>query len=189
VIALTLDSVSRTVALRQLRRDAEQRGVSVRTLLRESPDPTVVTVYLEDTIDVLGAALALVALVLHRVLESAVPDALVTIVIGLLLGYVAVRLTSRNRQLLANQAIPDRYMDRLRNRLTAAPGVEDVPRLEAIYLGPGEVLVAADVRMEDGLSGDEVSAVLERIRDEAARELPVIARLYLTPVSSAGDAP
>ena len=188
-IALTLDSVSRTVALRQLRRYAERRGVTVRLLLRESPDPTVVTVYLEDTIDVLGAALALVALVLHRVLESAVPDALVTIVIGLLLGYIAVRLTSRNRQLLANQAIPDRYMDQLRDRLTGAAGVEDVPRLEAIYLGPGEVLVAADVRMEDGLSGDEVSAVLARIRDEAARELPVIARLYLTPVSNAGDAP
>ena len=30
----------------------EQRGVTVRELLRESPDPTVTTVYLEDTIDV-----------------------------------------------------------------------------------------------------------------------------------------
>jgi hypothetical protein len=29
--------------------------------------------------------------------------------------------------------------------------------------------------------------MLARIRDEAARELPVIARLYLTPVSSAGE--
>jgi cation diffusion facilitator family transporter len=189
LIAVTLDSLSRVVALRQLRRDAERRGVTLRELLRESPDPTVVTVYLEDSIDVLGATLALVALVLHRVLESAVPDALVTIVIGLLLVYVALRLTSRNRQLLANQAIPARYLDALRGRLTAAAGVDDVSRLEAVYLGPGEVLVAADVRMEDGLSGDEVSAVLARIRDEAARELPVIARLYLTPVSNAGDAP
>jgi cation diffusion facilitator family transporter len=187
LIALTLDSVSRVVALRQLRADAERRGVSVQVLLRESPDPTVVTVYLEDTIDVLGAALALVALILHRALDSAVPDALVTIVIGLLLGYVALRLTSRNRQLLANQGVPDRYMTALRDRLSAAAGVDEVTRLEAIYLGPGEVLVAADVRMEDGLSGDEVSALLARIRDDAARELPVIARLYLTPVSSAGD--
>ena len=189
LIAVTLDSVSRVVALRQLRRDAERRGVTLRVLLRESPDPTVVTVYLEDTIDVLGAVLALIALVLHRVLESAVPDALATIVIGLLLGYIALRLTSRNRQLLANQAIPGRYLDQLRDRLTAAAGVDDVSRLEAVYLGPGEVLVAADIRMEDGLSGDEVSAVLARLRDEAARELPVIARLYLTPVSNAGDAP
>jgi cation diffusion facilitator family transporter len=187
VIALVLDSGSRFVAQRQLRREAAQRDISVRELLRESPDPTVVTVYLEDTIDVLGAALALIALTLHRVLDSAVPDAVVTIVIGLMLGYIAVRLTSRNRQLLANQGVPDRYVDALRARLNAAHGVTGVARLEAIYLGPGQVLVAADVQMQDGLSGDEVSAMLARIRDEAARELPVIARLYLTPVSSAGE--
>jgi cation diffusion facilitator family transporter len=182
VIALVLDSVSRTVAIRQLRRQASQRGITVRALLRESPDPTVVTVYLEDSIDVLGAALALIALILHRVTGSAVPDALVTIVIGLMLGYVALRLTSRNRQLLANQAIPQRYKDQLRERLAAADGVEDVMRLEAVYLGPGEVLVAADVRMNTGLTGSDVTAALERIRADAARELPVIARLYLTPV-------
>ena len=37
VIALVLDSVSRAVALRQLRRQAAERGVTVRELLRESP--------------------------------------------------------------------------------------------------------------------------------------------------------
>jgi cation diffusion facilitator family transporter len=182
VIALVLDSVSRTVAIRQLRVQAAQRGITVRELLGESPDPTVVTVYLEDSIDVLGAALALIALILHRVTGSAIPDALVTILIGLLLGYVALRLTSRNRQLLANQAIPQRYKDQIRERLAASDGVVDVTRLEAVYLGPGEVLVAADVEMSAGLSGAEVTAALGRIRADAARELPVIARLYLTPV-------
>jgi cation diffusion facilitator family transporter len=182
VIALVLDSVSRFVALRQLRRQAAERGVTVRELLRESPDPTVVTVYLEDSIDVIGAALALVALVLHRVTGSAVPDALATIVIGLLLGYVALKLTSRNRQLLSNQGVPERYVTQLRERLTAVPGVEDVARLEAVYLGPGEVLVAADVLMDPALGGAELTAVLARIRREASRDAPVIARLYLTPV-------
>jgi len=182
IIALVLDSISRVVALRQLRRQAAVRGVTVRELLRESPDPTVVTVYLEDSIDVVGAALALAALVLHRVTGSALPDALATIVIGLLLGYVALKLTSRNRQLLANQGVPQRYVDQLRDRLAAVAGVEAVARLEAVYLGPGEVLVAADVRMQPGLAGDELTAVLARIRSDAARELPMIARLYLTPV-------
>jgi cation diffusion facilitator family transporter len=182
IIALVLDSVSRVVALRQLRREAGVRGVTVRELLRESPDPTVVTVYLEDSIDVLGAAVALAALVLHRVTGSALPDALATIAIGLLLGYVAVKLSARNRQLLANQGVPERYVNQLRDRLNAVAGVEAVGRLEAVYLGPGEVLVAADVRMRPGLCGDELTAVLARIRSDAARELPVIARLYLTPV-------
>jgi cation diffusion facilitator family transporter len=182
VIALVLDSVSRAVAGRQLRRQAALRGVTVRTLLRETPDPTVVTVYLEDSIDVLGAALALIALVLHRVSGSAVPDAVVTIVIGLMLGYVALKLTSRNRQLLANQAVPDRYVVQLRQRLMEMEGVEDVAWIEAVYLGPGEVLVAVDVQMDPQLSGEELTDVLGRIRSDACREIPVIARMYLTPV-------
>jgi cation diffusion facilitator family transporter len=182
VIALVLDSVSRFVAQRQLRREAAQRGITVRELLRESPDPTVVTVYLEDSVDVLGAALALVALILHRITDSAIPDALVTIVIGVMLIYVASKLTSRNRQLLSNQAIPARYVEQIRERLVSVAGIREIARLEAVYLGPGEVLVAADVRMQPGLSGDEVTATLARIRADAAREIPVIARLYLTPV-------
>ena len=182
VIALVLDSVSRAVAVRQLRRQAAERGVTVRTLLGETADPTVVTVYLEDSIDVLGAALALIALVLHRVTGSAVPDAVVTIIIGLLLGYVALRLTGRNRQLLANQAVPDRYVDQLRGRLTAMAGVEDVAAIEAVYLGPGEVLVAAEVRMDPRLSGAELTDILARIRADTCRDLPVISRMYLTPV-------
>jgi cation diffusion facilitator family transporter len=187
IIALVLDSISRVVALRQLRRQAAERGVTVRELLSESPDPTVVTVYLEDSIDVLGAALALVALVLHRTTGSAIPDALATIVIGLMLGYVAVKLTRRNRQLLANQAIPDRYIVQLRDRLSATAGVDGVARLDAIYLGPGEVLVAADVRMNPALTGDDVAMALAQIRGDAARDLPVIARLYLTPVPADGN--
>jgi len=132
LIALALDGYSRLVAARQLRREAGSRGVTVRELLRESADPTDVTMYLEDSIDVLGAALALVALVLHRVTGSALPDALTTIVIGLLLGYVAVKLTRRNRQLLSNQGIPARYVDELREHIGSAPGVRAVDRLEAI---------------------------------------------------------
>ena len=182
ILALTLDSISRAVALRALRRQAAERGLTVRELLRESADPTVVTVYLEDSIDVIGASLALIALVLHRVTGSAVPDAIATIVIGLLLGYVALKLTSRNRQLLANQGVPERYVARMRDRLAAVDGVQSVARLEAVYLGPGEVLVAADVVMRRGLAGDELVAILSRIRADAARDLPVIARLYLTPV-------
>jgi cation diffusion facilitator family transporter len=182
VVALTLDGMSRMVALRQLRAQAARRELSVRELLRESPDPTVVTVYFEDTIDVLGAALALVAIVLHKVTGSGVPDALASIVIGVLLCYLASRLTRRNRQLLTNQSVPERYVRRLRSRLEEEPAIHAVTQLEAVYLGPAEVFVAADVRMADGLAGAEVAAALARTRAELARELPVIARLYLTPV-------
>jgi divalent metal cation (Fe/Co/Zn/Cd) transporter len=151
-------------------------------LVGESPDPTVVTVFFEDTIDVLGALLALVALVLHHLTGSGVPDALASIVIGALLCYLASRLTRRNRELLTNQSLPERYVQRLGARLESRGSIDTVTRLEAVYLGPTEVLVAADVRMADGLTGAEVAAALADARADLAREVPAIARLYITPV-------
>jgi cation diffusion facilitator family transporter len=185
LVALVLDGLSRTVALRQLRTQAARRRLSVRELLRESPDPTVVTVYFEDTVDVLGALLALIALVLHRVTGSGVPDALASIVIGLLLCYLASSLTRRNRALLTNQSVPERYVQRLRERLETEPAIRSVSQIVAIYLSPTEVLAAADVEMNAGLTGEEVAARLTLTRDDVMGELPVIARLYLTPVASA----
>jgi cation diffusion facilitator family transporter len=182
LIALLLDAISRVVAVRQLRAQAARRHVSLRALLRESPDPTVVTVYFEDTVDVLGALLALVALVLHRVTGSAVPDALASIVIGLLLCYLASRLTGRNRQLLTNQSVPERYVQRMHDRLEREAAIDAVVTLEAVYLGPRAVLVAADVQMADGLAGADVSAALARTRADISSEVSAIARLYLTPV-------
>jgi cation diffusion facilitator family transporter len=181
-VSLVLDATSRMVALRQLRAQAARVRLTVRDVLRESPDPTVVTVYFEDTIDVLGAALALVALVAHRVTGSGVPDALASVVIGGLLCYLALRLTRRNRQLLSNQSVPERYVQRLRARLEGEVEIEAVTRLDAVYLGPREVLVAADIRMVDGVGGEEVAAALARTRAGIARDIPAIARLYLTPV-------
>jgi cation diffusion facilitator family transporter len=187
VIALVLDSASRFVAVRQLRRQAARRGIDMRRLLAESADPTVVTVYFEDTIDVLGALVALAALVLNRVTGSGVPDALGSILIGCLLCYLASRLTRRNRQLLTNQSVPERYVQRMRERLESEPTIDAVTRLEAVYLGPAAVLVAADVQMADGLAGTDVTAALARMRADVARDVPAITRLYLTPVSAPLD--
>jgi divalent metal cation (Fe/Co/Zn/Cd) transporter len=102
-----------------------------------------------------------------------------------MLCYLASALTRRNRELLTNQAVPERYVDRLRRRLEAEEAIGAVTRLEAVYLGPSEVLAAADVQMTDGLAGDEVADILARTRAAVIREVPAIVRLYLTPVTKA----
>jgi cation diffusion facilitator family transporter len=178
VLALVLDGTSRIVAIRTLNRQAARLGVTRKQLLRESPDPTVTTVYLEDTIDVLGAALALVALVAHKTTGAEWPDAVASLAIGGLLSLVAFRLSSRNRALLANQAISPRIADFLRERLTREPGIAAVRRMESVYLGPREAMVAAEVVVDC----DDIPATLERVRKHVREEVPFIRRLYLTPV-------
>jgi cation diffusion facilitator family transporter len=178
LIALTLDGTSRIVASRRLKAQAERRGLTTRQMIAESADPTLITVYAEDSIDVLGAALALVALIAHKVTGSPTPDAIATILIGLLLGVVAWRLADRNRELLTHQAVPERYQEQLRERLLRASEVASIEDLVAVYMGPGEVLVAADVRLVQC----DPASTLARLRAEIQDETPTIRRLYLTPV-------
>src|SRR4051795_10751929 len=105
--------------MRALRAQAARLNTTVKVLLRESPDPTVTTIYFEDTIDVIGAALALLALIAHRVFGWEWPDAAAWLIIGGLLAFMARRLAVRNRALLANEAVAPAIAERLRERLLA----------------------------------------------------------------------
>jgi cation diffusion facilitator family transporter len=183
VVAIVLDGTSRFIARRTLREQARRRNTTVHDLLRDSPDPTVTTVYLEDTIDVIGAALALLALVLHQLTGSELPDAIATLIIGCLLAYVAVRLASRNRRLLSNQALPDEALERLREGIAGQPGVADVRGLVAVYLGPTDVLVAAEVIVPDDLSARDLAVALDHAAVRLREAAPVLTRIYLTPVA------
>jgi cation diffusion facilitator family transporter len=91
-VSLALDGTSWRTAYRQLRGESRVRGLSLRTYLRRSSDPTATTVFYEDTAGVLGVVLAAVGLALHQLTGSGVPDALASVAIGILLIVVAIRL-------------------------------------------------------------------------------------------------
>jgi cation diffusion facilitator family transporter len=186
--AICLDGMSRTIAIRELRGRASAAGLPLRQFLDESSDPTVTTVYLEDTIDVIGASLALAALVLHRVTGIEIFDPLATLIIGGLLTYVAIKLSSRNRALLTNQAVSERHITALRDALTGQPGILAVHSLEAVHLGPSSVMAAAEVEVTARGTADDVAMTLEVVRDTLCANVPAITRLYLTPVTSASEA-
>jgi cation diffusion facilitator family transporter len=187
VIAIVLDGISRVVAVRELRGRASRAGLPLRQFLKESSDPTVTTVYLEDTIDVLGASLALTALVLHQVTGIEVFDPIATMIIGGLLTFVAIKLTSRNRALLTNQSVAPRHLDALRGEIEAMPGIVAVHSIEAVHLGPQSAMVAAEVVLRDGLTADDAATTLQVTRDTLCATVPAITRLYLTPIAQAAS--
>jgi len=189
VIAIVLDGTSRTIAVRELRGRATKAGLPLREFIAQSKDPTVTTVYLEDTIDVIGASLALAALILHKVTGIEVFDPIATLVIGGLLTYVAIKLTGRNRELLTNQSVAEGNIDRLRERLVAQPGIEAVHEIEAVHLGPASIMAAAEVEVRDGMTARDVAITLEIVRTTLCSTVPSITRLYLTPVVRGEEGP
>jgi cation diffusion facilitator family transporter len=181
VISLGLEATSWMTAFRQLRGESRGRGLSLRTYLRRTTDPTATTVFYEDSAAVVGIFFALAGVALHQVTDSAVPDAAASIAIGLLLVVVAVRLASRERELLTNQSASPAVVAGVRQTIESSPEVESVVRLEVMVIGPRAALVTGEVRLAGEPSGERVAQVLAGLRD-LLRDQPLVAEVYLTPV-------
>ena len=113
-------------------------------------------VFAEDAAALIGIVIAAVALGAHELTGSAVPDALGSILIGLLLGAVALFRFDRNRQFLVGQEADPRVRAAVVRALLSEPEVARVtyPRLEIV--GPRMVSVVGDV----DLTGDDTESHL-----------------------------
>lgn len=173
-----LEGWSWRTARRQLRSEAAARHLNLGEHIASSSDPTATTVFLEDSAALAGLTLALAALVLHATTGSAVPDGVASLLIGGLLIVVAYMLMRRNYTLLIDQSAPTEVRERLRQALAQEPWVADVAELTAVFVGPRQLLVLADVVPVDGT---ELPSSVDRLRRRLL-EVPAIARVEITPV-------
>src|SRR5205823_11637375 len=91
-VAFVGDGVSLVQSLRQARNDAKERGRDVWFHLRRSSDPTVRAVVMEDSAGLIGVAIAAVGLLFSHRLGSGRPDAIASLLIGLLMAATAFGL-------------------------------------------------------------------------------------------------
>jgi cation diffusion facilitator family transporter len=182
-VSAVLEGTSWRISQRQLRGDAGQRGVSIRTFVRHTSDPAPVTVFFEDSAALVGLGLAAAGLVLHAVTGQAIWDALASLAVGLLLIWVAYRLVGLNKRLLIGVAAPPAVVDALVEQVAAETWVRTVPSATVIYVGPNRVSASFDVVTADGLSATELATRIDALR-AVLRNDHRIASITVTPTSS-----
>lgn len=130
-------------------------------------DPTVTAVLLEDSIAVLGVFIAFVGLMLSRHLNSLVPDAICSIIIGFLMGIMAVVLAIANGRILMGVSAGADEETEIREFLEAYPAVERVVSLKTAVMAPGSMRLALEVEFHGGIliNRNQIERDAERIRD------------------------
>jgi len=178
-VAFILEGASLTQAVRQLRREANRFDADLLEYALQTSDPTVRAVFAEDSAALVGIAIAFLGILLHQLTGEVLWDAIGSILVGVLLGVVAVLLIDRNRVFLTGEPGSPRIREALVARLADYPEVAAVRFLRPEFIGPKRLFVIASV----DLVGDSVeSSVAKTLRmlENRLEEQPYVAEAVLT---------
>lgn len=181
-LSFVIEGASWIRAVRQIRRDKAETGRTLLVHLRVSDDPTVQTVFYEDTAALIGLVLAFGGVGLHLLTGSAVWDGLASLLIGVLLAAVAYLLGRTSMGLLIGQQADPRMVRAIFARLSAEPEVQEVVDLLTMLLGTDKVLLCVRVDFIDELSAADVERACVRIDDELRCEFSDLDEIFIEPV-------
>ena len=178
-VAFVGDGISLIQSLRQARSDAREHRRDVWVHLLRSSDPTVRAVVVEDGAALIGLVIAAVGLLLSHRSGSSTPDAIASLLIGLLMAAVALGLGRNLADFLVGKSLPRELLEELRNVVASSSAVSEIVSLQAVYTGPEEVIVAAKVRPSSGLTTEELSRAMDNLDHALRKASPYVADVYI----------
>ena len=168
--AFVFEAMSLGVALHSVTR--ERRGLPLLRFMRETRDPTLPTVLLEDSAALLSILVAAAGLGLARLTAEPRWDAAASAAIGVILIAVASFLAYENYSLLLGEPAPAEQEDTIRARLAADPAVREVVSLSTMHLGPTTLLISAGVSFRAELNTAQIEDAVRRLEDAVRVAVP-----------------
>ena len=165
-VAFVLEGASFTQAFRRSRKAARELDRNTLEQVLKSSDPTLRAVFAEDGAALIGLLIAFAGIALHQVTGSTVPDAIGSILVGILLAAVAVVLIDRNRRFLVGQAVTGDIEGAMARRLLEHPEIERITYLHLEFVGPRRLYLVAAVDMQGDHREHDVAVALRRVERE-----------------------
>ncbi len=167
-VALLVDG---WVLLQAVKAVHEVRGDrSLREFLRTTSDPTIAAVLLEDSVACLGVLIAAAGIALSWSTGSHIPDAVATLLIGLMMGAIAIWLGYKNRSLILGRALPDDVQREIVAYLAEQPTIERVHAIKSRIVGAERFKFGAEVDWNGAVLAEGLGAFVESRRDELGNE-------------------
>jgi cation diffusion facilitator family transporter len=175
--AALFEGTSLAIGWRQFSR--ERGDTPFWPALRSSKDPTTFTVVAEDSAAIGGLVIAALGVFLSHELDMPELDGVASMLIGVLLAFVAILLIRESRGLLVGEGIQPETARTIQQLLKSEAGVTEVGPVLSMYIGPEEALVAVEVRFAPKTPTADAAEAVRRAQDAIRERYPKLKRIYI----------
>jgi cation diffusion facilitator family transporter len=149
--------------------------------IRHSRTPELPVVLLEDFGALTGLVLALVGVSAAAATGDARWDAYGTISIGVLLVVIAIVLVLEMKSLLIGESARMLIQLQILQAMLQTEEILEVLDMKTQHVGPEQLLVGAEVRMDPSLDAEGVAKVIDRAEARIREVVPIATMIYIEP--------
>lgn len=150
-------------------------------VIRASKDPTSFMVLFEDSAALIGIVIAAVGTALAVDLEAPWIDGTASILIGVVLGAVAIVLARESKNLLIGERANPQLQEAIRHAIDSESCVRGVRRILTTHMAPDQVIASLDVEFDDSLTIPDVERLIGRIESSLRAQHPELAQVFIRP--------
>ena len=178
-IAFALEGWSTLAALKDF--NVARRG-SIWQEIRQTKDATTLVILLENTGALVGLVLAAIGLGLSLVTGNPVWDGMASVMIGVVLGVLALLLIYEAKGLLIGEAADPELVANIRSCAEAHKEIVTVHDVMTVHSSPTMVTVIISADFDDTITARDLERTVRDIEVQVAQRYPVVARVYVRPL-------
>ena len=177
VLAMIIEGITLGIAIKQF--NAARGKTGPLKFIRDTKDPSLYTVVLEDTAAELGLVVAFITTLVCHYTGNLYFDGAGSIVIGLLLCTVAIILLRETKDLLVGEGMKHHALDELREIVEADDRVMSCGRILTMYMGPSSLLIAIDATFRPSLAAYDVLSCVDDLERRLHARWPQATAVFI----------
>ncbi|MGU3315905.1 MAG: cation transporter [Sphingomonas sp.] len=181
-IAFAMEGASWFIAMREF---AKAKGDSGWwRAIRQSKDPAGFIVLFEDSAALAGLVIAGIGVWASHAFADPRIDGVASILIGLILGLVAMLLAREAKGLLIGERANPHVVETVRSIVAAHPAVSAVNHVRTIHTAPDAIFVAVSADFVDTVTMGDGETIIEEMEDQLREAVPTLSSIYIRPEKS-----
>lgn len=142
-------------------------------VIKEVSNPAVKFVFFEDIAALSGVVLAFIALSIAGLTDLHILDGIASILIGVILGILALLLALENREMIIGKSAQERVEQEIGDLAMRVSRVRDIHSLKTMYLGPRNLLVNMEIEVNPYMTVDQSDEVIEEVENVIRENQPM----------------